>query len=261
MTKTVQHPVFSTVITYDSVGHTYTDDSGRTYESVTARVKRQFPPFDEIATAERVATRENRLALDVLTEWRAKAKISADYGTLVHAYAESVMLGTPAPDIPDDFAPQTRQDALQAFKIVDRALCMLRDVYELLEPEQIVFDPLFTRLAGTIDLPARNKSTGALAILDWKTCESITDDAYGQRALSPISYVPASKLARYTLQLSIYAWMLVDSEYSSYPSVGEDVELALIHIPRKCEEPVWRPVPYWGKEIRAIVLNDKNCGA
>jgi len=252
MITTAQHPTLPVTITYDPAPHTYTDDAGVVYESVTTRVKRQFPPFDAQATADRIAARENRLALDVLAEWRAKADSAAARGTLIHAYAESVVLGTPAPDIPDNFTPQARQDARHAFKVVDSALCALRDAYELLGAEQIVFDPLF-QLAGTIDLPARNRTTGALAILDWKTCESITDDAYGQRALSPLSHIPASKLAHYTLQLSLYAWMLTDPDFSAYPSAGEPVELALIHIPHIGDSPVWRPVPYWGKEVLAMV--------
>jgi len=256
MIKTTRHPTLPVTITYDPAPHTYTDDAGVVYESVTTRVKRQFPPFDAQATADRIAAREKRLALDVLAEWRAKADSTAARGTLIHAYAESVVLGTPAPDIPANFTPQARQDARHAFSIVDRALVMLQDAYDLLSPEQIVFDPLF-RLAGTIDLPARNRTTGALAILDWKTCESITDDAYVQRALTPLSHIPASKLAHYTLQLSLYAWMLTDPDFSAYPSAGEPVELALIHIPHIGDAPIWRPVPYWGQEIRAIILDDK----
>ncbi len=256
MKKTVKHPSLPVTLTYDPEPHTYTDDVGAAYESVTTRVKRAFPQFDAQATAERIAVRENRLALDVLAEWRAKADSAAARGTLIHAYAESLVLGTPAPDIPSTMPEKTRQDARHAFKIVDTALCALQDAYELLGAEQMIFDPLF-RLAGTIDLPARNRTTGALAILDWKTCESITDDAYGQRALPPLSHIPASKLAHYTLQLSLYAWMLTDPEYSAYPSAGEPVELALIHIPHIGDAPIWRPVPYWGQEIRAIILDDK----
>jgi len=259
MKKLTKHPVLPVTLTYDPVPHTYTDDAGILYESVTTLVKRAFPPFDAQAAAERVAARENRLALDVLAEWKAKGDAAAAAGTLVHAYAESLVLGTPALDIPDNLPPWARQYARHAFKAVDTALCALRDSYELLPPEQIVFDPLF-EVAGTIDLPARNRKTGALAILDWKTCESITDDAYWHTALPPIAHIRASKLAHYTLQLSIYAWMLTDPIYSAYPSAGEPAELALIHLPHDAHDPVWMPVPYRSRET-CVLMTAKQKGA
>lgn len=253
MKKLTKHPVLPVTLTYDPEPHTYTDDAGTAYESVTTLVKRAFPPFDAHTAADRIAARENRLAFDVLAEWNAKRDMSATVGTFIHAHAESLVLGTPAPDIPDNFTQQMRQRALQGVKMVDRALSMLRPGYELLGAEQIVFDPLF-EVAGTIDLPARNRKTGALAILDWKTCESITDDAYGQTALPPIAHIRASKLAHYTLQLSIYAWILTDQIYSAYPSAGEPVELALIHLPHDAPDPVWMPVPYWPREVGALIV-------
>lgn len=252
MKKTVKHPSLPVTLTYDPEPHTYTDDVGAAYESVTTRVKRAFPEFDAPAAAERIAARENRLAFDVLAEWKAKGDAAAAAGTLIHAYAESLVMGTPAPEIPTTIPEKHAQYARHAFKTVDAALCALRDSYELLGAEQIVFDPLF-EIAGTIDLPARNKSTGALVILDWKTCESITDDNYGQMALSPLTHIRASKLSHYALQLSIYAWMLTDPEYSAYPSAGEPVELALIHIPHIGNDPIWRPVPYLGKEAAMLI--------
>ena len=209
-------------------------------------VDRYFPVFDTAAQSAKIAARENRLELEVVTEWDAKAKAAAEYGARVHAYAEALVLGE-KPALPTDAKD------VNAFRIVDKALVMLSDHYEFLPPEQIIFDPLYLT-AGTIDLPARNKSTGTLAVLDWKTCESITSDSFGAWGLPPIKHVPASKIEHYTIQLSLYGFILTDPT-GSYPSTGEPVELALIHIPHFGTDPIWRPVAYRAKEAAEILLN------
>ena len=244
--KTVKHPELPVTLTFDPTAHTYTDDKGVNYTPATSFVKRYFEPFDEATAAARIAKREGRLEMDVLKEWHDKRDASASYGTTVHAYAEAVIMGWPPPT-PSD------ADQRRAFKIVDKALVMLAEHYEFLGAEQIIFDPLF-EVAGTIDLPARNRKTGALAPLDWKTCESITDDNYGMMARAPIQHVRDSKVSHYALQLSLYGWLLTDPDYSAYPSAGEPVETALIHIPHIGDDPVWRPVPYMAKEIKTLLL-------
>ena len=245
--KTTPHPTLPYTLTFDPVTHTYSDGTDAPpYTSATGFVHTLFPPFDAPAAARRIAARTGKTELEIMAEWTVKRDGSADAGSRAHAYAESLVLGTPAP------APETDADR-RTFRIIDKALVMLRPHYEFLGAEQIVFDPLF-RLAGTIDLPARNKATGALAILDWKTCEDITDDAYGRTALPPLAHIPDSKVAHYSLQLSLYAWILAHPDYSAYPTAGETVELALIHLPHVGHDPVWRPMIYRPDDITTAAL-------
>jgi len=242
---TVQHPILPVSITFDPGPHTYTDSTGLRYTSATAFVSRFLPPFDAPAAAARIAARENRLEMEVLSEWEAKRDSSAAFGTLVHAYAEALIKGTTPPQ-PDTEA------ARRAFGLVDRALVGLGQHYDIMGAEQIIFDPAW-EIAGTIDLPARNRSTGALAILDWKTCEEITEGAFGSFCLPPIANTPASKVTKYALQLSLYAALLTEPGYTSYPSEGEKVELAMIHVPHVGPDPIWRPVPYDAAAIRDLL--------
>jgi len=246
MTKTAKHPALDFAITFDSTRHTYTDNEGSRYTSGTALEKRAFPEFDAQAAAERVAARDGLSVAAVLATWKAKADESVERGNRIHAYAEARSIGVVVP------VPENEGEA-RAFAIVDKALAGLAGSgYEFIAAEQIVFDPLFL-VAGQIDLVMRAPSR-ALAILDWKSCEDITDDAWGRVAFPPISHVPDSKLMHYALQLSTYAWMLTDPEYSNYPSAGEPVELALIHVPHVGDDPVWRPVPYLHDEVSALML-------
>ena len=242
--KTVTHPIEPIALTFDPTGHTYTDNLNRPYISVTSFVKSFFPPFDEQAAAARIAARTGRLEMEIITDWNQKRTVSAAFGTAVHAHAEARIRNQ---------QPVAASSALEqrAFGIVDNAISMLSDSYELLSAEQIIFDPLF-QIAGTLDLFAMSRSTGLISIIDWKTCETINNDSYGQ-ARPPIAAVRDSKLNHYALQLSLYAMILTDSEYSGYPSRGEPVELALIHIAPDRPEPVWIQLPNLRQECTAML--------
>lgn len=242
--KTATHPVLPWTVTFDPASHRYVDQEGRDYVSGTRFVHRFFPPFDAPAAAARVAARTSGADPQMLlTAWAEKRDASADFGHHVHAYAESLIAETPQP------VPATEREAA-AFAVVARAVAMLRDSYEFYATEQIVFCPLY-RIAGMMDLVGRNRETGALAVLDWKTCgKPITDDAYGRTALPPIAHVPDSKQARYSLQLSLYAWLLIDS--GCFPKETA-VELALIHIAPYADAPLWIPLPYRAVEVSAMV--------
>ena len=243
--KTTTHPTLDITVTFDPTPHTYTDDQGARYISVTTLAGAAFPGFDADAAAARVGARDNIPPADLIAAWRAKGDAAAEYGTRVHAYAEALILGEPAP------APTDHRDR-RAFRIVDKALAAINHTHDLYPPEQIVFEPIH-QIAGTIDLPARNRETGALAIMDWKTCEAIPTAAYNRTALPPIAHVPDSKTMHYALQLSLYAWMLTAPGYTQYPTEGEPVELALIHVPHSGVDPIWRPVPYLQREAQAVV--------
>jgi ATP-dependent exoDNAse (exonuclease V) beta subunit len=247
MNKIVTHPSLPWTLTFTPSTHTYTDQENRSYTSVTTFIASFFPPFDEQAAAARVSAKSGSLEMSIVQQWRKKAKASSEYGTRVHAYAESRLFPQPgASAVLASSAPETR-----AFAIIDAAIEMLSEQYEFIAAEQIIFDPLYL-IAGQVDLIARNRVTGALAILDWKTCEEITDMSYSN-ALLPITHIRDSKLNHYALQLSLYALLLADPDYSQYPTCGEPIEMALIHIPHRGDSPIWIPLQYKRAEVIAML--------
>lgn len=240
--KQATHPATGIVLTFDARRHTYTDDRGERYTSVTGFVKRFFAPFDAPSAAARVAARTGQTELELMAGWKAKGAASADSGTDVHAYAEALILGTARP------APRDARQR-QAFGMVEKAIAAMEKTHEILAVEQIVFDPLYL-ISGTMDIAARNRQAGTLSVLDWKTCESITEDAYGRVGLPPIDHVPDSKVAHYTLQLSTYARIMQGSGY-----IGDDepVALGLIHLPHVGFDPVFRPLNYERDVVDAMI--------
>lgn len=231
------HPVYPFTLSFDPRTYSHVDNEGNSYVFNSKFLSQFFPPFDSAGVAARVASRTGKTVPEILAEWKA----TATYGDIVHAHAEARVNGL-------DTIATTSPDIRQAFGVVDSALEMLSGTYDLLGAEQIVFDPLY-RLASRIDLPARNRETGAFAILDWKTNSTVDDRSYGN-ALPPISHIPDSKVQRFTLELSLSAWLMLDSGYLPPDSA---IECACIHVPRGATTPNWIPLPYAGDTIAALV--------
>ena len=240
--KTAQHPVLPFTISFDPCRHRYTDNEGSRYISGTAFVKQFFTPFDAPAAAARVGARTGRPAAELEAEWKAKGEATADYGTRLHAYAEARVLGVPESPAFDPADERAR-------KVVDAALSALEKQYEFLGAEQIVFDPLYL-VAGSIDLPMRNRETGAICVADWKTIRDVSDDNYGKFGLPPIEHIPDSKRVHCGLRLSLYGELMLGSGY--LPD-GTEVETAVIHVPQGCSEPTWIPLPFVRDEIQAML--------
>jgi len=73
-------------------------------------------------------------------------------------------------------------------------------------PELIVHDEELG-LAGTIDLVV--ETPDGLVLIDWKTNKKITTKGYNnKKALEPIEDLDDCHLVKYSLQLSLYAYML-----------------------------------------------------
>lgn len=242
--KSVSHPMLDLSIQFNPEDHSYIDSNGIGYISATTFVKSFFEPFDEKDALSRTSVKTGILEMELLSEWREKRESASEHGNMVHAFAEATIMGLSVP------TPSTDDDR-RSCAILGEAINELENTYDFVSAEQIVFDPRIG-VAGTVDLIAFNRKTSKLAILDWKTCESITNDSFGKRGLPPIEHVPDSKVSHYALQLSLYAHILA-SQSSLYPTKGCQIELALIHIPPVGDEPVWRPMREMDREISMML--------
>lgn len=232
-TLTAQHPVADVTLTYSPATYTYLDDLGQKYTFATRIAKQYFPEFDAAAAAASKSAKTGRLAEEFLAEWKAKGRESSHFGDQVHDYARAVAVGGARP------VSENKQQEI-AFRVVDDSISMLADSYEIMGAEILVFDPVYL-IAGYIDIGAINRATGALAIIDWKTCEDISADAWGRTMLPPFTRLPDSKLMHYTFDQSIYGFIV---ESSGYAQPGQPIELALVHIPPFSTSPRWIPLEY-----------------
>ena len=78
-----------------------------------------------------------------------------------------------------------------------------------------MFSPYLPRpIAGTIDLLARSRKTGAVIIGDWKTNKALdAENKWGKFGLDPIRHVPDTPFGHYECQLSLYQYLLMFGKY------------------------------------------------
>jgi hypothetical protein len=196
-----------TTITFTEEGHTYRDDRGRNYQSVTTLLKNYFPVFDAQAAAARMQDQGRGDAAAFIEQWDAKREASCRYGTRVHETAEAALRGLPPPHRPES------EKERSAFRAVwDYCVNSILPHGKVIGPELLVFHPHWL-IAGTIDLHVRLPN-GEVWLLDWKTNATIDRVGFsGRTGLGPLEHLPDCNFSKYALQLCIYQQILINAGY------------------------------------------------
>lgn len=213
------------LLTFDAAKHQYRY-AGRKLTSVTTLVKEYTPPFAAYYWAKRKAAERGCFPEDILREWDEKRDASARKGTAVHEFGEDLAMSSLIPwvsrEVPAMVADGYEKPIRSLFDtgIIRPRACERR----ICSPRYLV--------AGTIDLDA--DVHGIRCILDYKTNESIDDgNRYGERMLPPLELFDSCNFVQYSLQLSIYQFIL-EEEY------GEKFfGRYLVHLPGDGTYKIW----------------------
>lgn len=193
--QTATHPN-GRVITFNEPNHTYIDDRGNHYTSVTGLIKKFVEPFDEDGTAARIAKRDGKSKEEILAAWKQKRDEACLLGTRVHENNERQLLG-------QGDLHQPRHDHERDMMCAAWTFChgLLTAGWHVMATEQIVFHPGWY-IAGTVDLIMRAPDAG-LWFLDWKTNGKLSERGFNQLR-GPVAHLDDSDLNKYRLQLNIY---------------------------------------------------------
>lgn len=212
-------------ILFEESTHRYTsniDNKTIEYVSGTTFLSRFFPKFDPTgAITERCAKKEGLTVQQIKAKWEAKGKESCRLGTRCHETIEDILLGRTLRNKAENIIEQKRfQNAINIAK-------KIKDRLDIVGVEKIVFDHKL-KIAGTIDLLAKNKSKNIFYIIDHKTNEKIeTENTYNKFCLNPISHIPDNSFYHYALQLNLYAFLL---KFGSYVPKNTEFKLFLNHV-------------------------------
>lgn len=237
-----RHPSGRT-ITFREADHSYTDDRGLPYESVSTIVKTLSEPFAAAAMSAQVSARTGRPATEIAAEWRAKGAAACRTGTRLHAVAEAATRGTDPRAALDALPADSRgstpdndaeRDAWRvAWGVGDR----IRAGSRVVRPEQLLADP-DSLTAGTADIIAV-RDDGTIIIGDYKTNSEIDRESrFGKLMLKPLEHLHDCHLVKYSLQLHLYRWMLLRAGYFQ---ADTPISCLLIHIPQGAEAETWIP--------------------
>jgi hypothetical protein len=174
--------------------------------SVTTFIGQFFPKFDGKALARKLSKfphyRNKGMGMrKIMAEWKA----TAEHGTEVHNAIECFI------NTADDLY------AMELFCKDERSIAKYGKWLEWwysqnvtegsdMFAEEIIYDEELG-LAGTIDFNFVTKE-GKTYLMDWKTNTNFTKNYDKSNAFEPIEHLPNTKLSKYQLQLSLYAYML-----------------------------------------------------
>ena len=193
-------------ITFDEQSHTYQVDNKRAGISVTTLIHEYSQNFDEQATAERVAIKQNKSVQQILDEWHDKRDYACLKGNEIHLFAQGLWKQqeyiTDYTKVESRFVEQLKVD-LEILK--PQAIAFYEEYHEMLElvkDEQYIYDDDYD-IAGSIDLLCKNKYTDRYVIVDFKSNDNFYKKAYGDMKV-PLHNLEDSNLSHYSLQLEIY---------------------------------------------------------
>ena len=194
---------------FDEETHTYTDDYGTEYSSVTEYISTFFPAFIQEEQAKAFSERlkakgVNKTPEQILEAWDEKRL----FGSKIHARIEE-LLANPTHVPKDDVLEGEHLMVRSALRVV-RGLKTLHDIRRIY-PEVKVFNKDL-RLAGTIDLLMITKDE-KIILGDFKTSNSIYKGFKKHETHELTKDLSSSNYVKYCLQLNAYEALLpVDKE-------------------------------------------------
>ncbi len=232
MIKTAKHPS-GDIITFEDKWHTYKSQQypKKKFISGTKFLSQFFTPFDGPAISKRYAAKHNMIQQDVLNMWARKGEVGREVGTLVHNYIENILLGKKVTHLEASAYPDSviTESALERLPSADLAIEQLLDCYEQIETEKIIASHKHDR-AGMVDILAVNKSSQKTALLDWKTNAKINFDNRWQSGLAPIQHLDDCSYNKYSLQMNLYEFIMIDEGYKLPGDYSSGIEKVIVHI-------------------------------
>lgn len=223
--KIVQHN--GNTLTYNDEKHSYTDQDGQIYTSVTHVVESLFPKFDQLKVAKRCAYKYKTTPEELIRQWTEKGNTAREYGTKAHYYAEA--------KIKNKITPIARDPRLkQAQKNIDKTYEDFIKSKKVVGVEKIIFSKKH-HIAGTIDLLLGDDIF--IYVTDWKTNEKITTSPAYEYGYEMFQDIPSTNFWHYAVQLNLYEFILKEEEYVN----NRHFQRFLFHVDGEYTPPI--PIP------------------
>lgn len=200
---TAVHPN-GTVVTFTESDHSYIDNMGMDYTSVTTLIHGGFPAFNAQAAAARKSIRTGRTPQSYIDEWEENRTRAALMGTRMHENCEYQILG----QYDRMHQPTDANEKKRFAGAWDEVTAMLASQPRSIEPEKIIFSPRYV-LAGSIDLLMQRRDE-TFVIGDWKLLKELKKHGFNGETgnIFATHHLENCNYNHYSLQLSIYQMLL-----------------------------------------------------
>lgn len=210
---------------FDEKEHIYSLKDGTELISATTFISEFFPKFDTQEISRKYAQKHGLDQLEVIERWQKEADEASAFGNKIHDMAELYLKSNLEDDL--SWMIDCEKDRQYEKSLRNYLENHFFKRYDLIEAEKIVFS-IPHLIAGTMDILAREKSTGKIVILDWKTNKVIEKyNSFNQMGLAPISHLDDTNFFKYAIQLNLYERLLRDN-YENYHK--EDIDRRILHI-------------------------------
>jgi len=161
---------------------------------------------------------KGRSPKEIRQEWKTEGDRGRNEGENLHTYVEALLLKK---ETPFPISERCGHLFYQGGEAVEKLLKR----FEFVAAEMIVFSPDLG-IAGMIDLLMKDRAKNEIIIGDWKQNKEIDTENQYQNLLHPIDHLQSTALHQYTLQLSLYQFLLERENYFDVKGYRR----ALIHI-------------------------------
>jgi hypothetical protein len=195
MGRKPKNPFEQDFVTFHADDHSYIDKENNKYISVSQLIHLYEIPFDESGIILTMCAKREGIDKEVLRKrWNDKRDLSCLYGSAVHAEIEH-FINT------KKIRKSANKEIVENFK---------NDIYPTFEypvfSEVLVYSKDLL-VSGLSDFVEYNKDKNEIRICDLKTNESLTKKAYN-KLLYPLNHLKNDAITRYSLQLSLYSYLL-----------------------------------------------------
>lgn len=234
---------------YIDSNHSYINDKGESYLSVTSLIKKYEPQKNWQEIAEKYAKKHKKNVEDVQAAWKEEGRKAIEKGINYHAKMESLYIDKGEWDIEGEKYKVVSSPIINGVKYAI-PLSLEDGIY----PELIVYSDKY-KVSGQADLVEIAK--GKINIKDYKTSKEIKKESHKhwknghEKMLFPVSHLMNCNFFHYSLQLNIY--MLLLKAHNKKLKIGN---MELLHV-KDDEETVYK-VPNLQKEAKSILEHYKH---
>ena len=236
-------------ISFEETTHRYTNTlTNEVYTSGTTFIGKFHKKFNALEVATKLVNTnlkyKGRTVEGIIAEWDEAGAM----GTRIHKYLEDHLnkvldLGK----LPSNHTTRVKQ-LIEAWD----GLCLI-DIYKEWEivPEMILYLDEH-KLAGQSDLVLLNHREKKFKVLDYKTNKKgVSREAYKNETMfAPVEHLPECKFSHYSLQLSLYSFML--EQEIGYTCVGNEILWVDTNDKDKVEIHQWE-TPYFREEVQEML--------
>ena len=188
---------------------------GEEYISTTTLLKEFVPEFDTKEISKKVSKKTGVSQESIIQDWKDKGDNGREIGSALHKHIENEVLNLPyeKPKVQDSNLDLLNKKILQFDKFKKDYLVNK----EIVGSEIIIYDEDY-KIAGTIDCLIYDLKENIFWFVDWKSNKKISQENKYSNLLPPLQRYENSSFNQYTLQLSVYRYIVEKNIFKNLPN-------------------------------------------